>query len=263
MGYYNKIAEIKSKEYLSEYTYSLIILNVTGDTNYSNQDLEDLYQNLYIVHLLVLSGSNLHILNGFFTIMLKRDNIRLFVITKLALLVYICYVYYLHPLSRAYIFTLINDFINEFGLKFHKLIVIKITLIVSIIFYISLNYSKSFLLSLLFAFVILLYDYFCHIMDVSKSSFLSRFLIFPIFLSISSLPIYLIFFNLPNFRILLLSNLLIVPFYDIVSFSSYLLYFLLLLPINPNLYINVLSLPIQYFYKYIHFLYYDLRLYNI
>jgi hypothetical protein len=261
-GYYNEKIYSRYSKILAINTLSLIITTTTGDKNYQTNDLKNLYKNLNITHLLVLSGSNLGIFLLFVSLYKKRGNLINFLILFMYLFAYLCYVKFLHPLARALIFMTIAEFISTLGLKSSKVVFIFILLLVFAFTFYKLDYSMSFILSVLFSLLVLLYSS-CTNFATVFSKISSTVLLFPLFMTFSSIPILLFFFKDVNLYRLLLSNILVVPYYDFLVFLMYLTVALSLLPGDLTFIIYFLSFPIDYLLHYLFFLNGFFNSYNI
>lgn len=223
-GYYNKIFESRNVKLLSNEYISLIILITTGDTRYETEFLKSLFKELNIIHLLVLSGSNLVIFIQFFSIFESRNSKSFFVIKSIVVLSYLRYTNFLHPLARAFIFMLLYDFIKINGFKAEFKAYFLTLLSISILIAWYLNFSYSFLISMIFAISILAYNELT--LRLSLHSHPASFFIFHIYMSIFSSFVTIIFFNDSNFLRTLLSNILIVSLFDFFVLIFYSYYFL-------------------------------------
>lgn len=260
-GYYNEIYKSKNKELLSDNTLKLIILTTTGDKKYLNTFLNEIYKDLNIIHLLVLSGSNLVIFSSFFSLFLYRDRLSSLFIIVLALVSYFCYISYLHPVARALIFMLFYEYIKVYGLKYSRRIVIVTISLICLLVLFLLDFSASFLLSFLFSILIVMYNLIFFTYS-RLSSTLSRILLFPFYMTITSAPIQLYFFGIINFRVSLFSNLLIVATYDYLVFLLYFSYFIgFIEPVSIFLLPYIDSLVTLYL-SYLSYLLYFIQIYN-
>jgi len=217
---YNKIIQKNYSKYLSHDTLSLIILMTTGDLNFKNNKLNELFSKNQIIHLLVLSGSNLVIVNLFLSQTLARNSYSYIVLNYSFLLLFFSYTLYLHPIARALLFMFLADLHTFFGFKFNFLRKVFWTVIITLISMLLLNFSLSFLLSSYFALSIIIFS---KIFKRLKS--LPKAALFPFYMTIISVPTMFLF-NSFDFRISLLSNYLVVPIFEIFSFYSYLFYLL-------------------------------------
>ncbi len=259
--YYNNLFKFQNENLLSDMSIDMIIVTVTGDKNFLNNELESIYKDLYIIHLLVLSGSNLFIFNTFMSLFVRRDKNSYFVILLLAILNYYCYIYYLHPVARALIFMTIADLITFKGLKSSPYFVIILKVVLCFMAFVYLQFSISFLLSFLFSLLITFYH---SIFSFRSKVFniLSSFILFPVFISIFSIPIQLYFFSDYNLKISLFSNILIASVYDYIVFVCYLAYFI---GFNEPLSMSVLPILdaiLKLFFSYLSYIHYLIKLYN-
>ena len=259
--YYNEIYKSKNEELLSENTISLIILTTTGDKKFLNSFLNEIYKELNITHLLVLSGSNLVIFSSFFSLFLYRNRLSSLFIIVLALLVYFCYISFLHPVARALVFMLFYEYIIFFGLKYSRHIVILMISILCLLVLFLLDFSNSFLLSLLFSILIVIYNFVSSPNNRVSSTLLKNFL-FPFYMTITSAPIQLYFFGIFNFRISLFSNLLIVSSYDYLVFLLYFSYFIGFIDPLSVFFLPLVDSLINFYLKYLSYLLYLIRIYN-
>jgi hypothetical protein len=223
--YYNEIYKIKNSKFLSSNSIDLIILTVTGDKKFKNNFLSNEYKDLQIIHLLVLSGSNISILCHFISLIKKRDSLSSLFLILLSVTSYYCYIKYLHPVARALIFLSLYEYLLNRGYKYNSSFLFFFGTALAIPVFIYLDLSLSFLLSFIFSSLIFIYSLLYSEFQY-KNPFLSKFLLFPIFMTVMSLPINFYFFNTSDIKASFVSNLLIVPFYDLLVFLMYSLYFL-------------------------------------
>jgi predicted membrane metal-binding protein len=217
---YNKIIRNSYSNYLSPDTLSLIILMTTGDLNFKNNKLNEIFMKNQIIHLLVLSGSNLIIVSLFLSPFISKNSYSYIVLNYSYLGLFFVYTSYLHPVARALLFMSLNDLQTILGLKFNFYKKLLLTFIITLMGMLILNFSISFALSSYFALSIIVFS------QISKRlRSLLKTLLFPIYMTIVSIPTILLF-NSFDFKISLLSNYLVVPIFEFFSFYSYLFYIL-------------------------------------
>ena len=252
--YYNKIYILKNYKYLSQSNMGLIIATVTGESKYLNKRIKTIYKETQINHLLVLSGSNLIIFCHFTLSKRFKYNFSYFFLSYSCVFIYLRFINFLHPVSRAFIFMFFHDIISFLGFSTRFFPIFLILTITYLLTYLLLGYSTSFLLSSLFSLLILSYNYLLS-PNFNKNRFLN-FMIFAFYMTILSLPIHLIFFNDLNFRALLLSNLMIVPFYDLLTFIMYISYFSGFIPVVSTPITIFTDLLLNFVLQYIDFINY-------
>lgn len=261
--YYNKIYEDLNSKYLSTNSMDLIILTVTGDENFTNSKIKEVYLYLQILHLLVLSGSNIVILLLFFSFIESKNKYSYLFIKYLALLNYLCYINFLYPVARAIIFNLIYDIFVNFGFK-HSFKILFLTYSFSILLpYLIFDRPNSLLLSYLFSVSILIFNYFSSKIHISKLSKLLKFIIFSLYMSQVTSTLSLFFFSNFSFTRLLISNFLIVPIYEFFVFLMYLAYLIGFLP-KFNIYLlPLLSFLLEILFRYLEYLTISFKSYNL
>lgn len=248
IGYYNKIFKYNTGQVLSNKYIGLITATVTGDDKNLDKELKNLYKNLEIKHLLVLSGSNLTIFSLFIVFKYYRHNLSYLALFYTLIYSYVNFIGFLHPVSRAFIYMSFHDFIILKGLKSSKTVNLALVLLIFLVFLPVFSYSMSFILSFLFYLLIRLYSF------LPIDNRVIRSIIFPFFMTFSSIPIYIFFFGEGNFYTILISNLFITPIYDYFTFIMYITYFIAFLhPINPFVYV-VSQGVFEYFLRYIMFI---------
>ena len=253
-GFYNKIFYLKNHELLSETLTNLIITTVTGDKNYESAYLKNLYKELQILHLLVLSGSNLVIFSQFFSFLYKRDSLSYFINQLLANIVYFCYIGFLHPVARALIFMQLFTFLDSFGMKSMTLYKILTLSVCSVLFYIFSDFSVSFLLSFIFSTIVVFYNTISSKLIRSKN-YIFKVFIFGVYMTAATIPINLFFFKNINILQNLVSNLFLTPFYDFFVLIMYVIYFLSFFPDFVQPVVFYLSKSIALLLLYIEFLF--------
>lgn len=259
LEYYNKIFKLKNTKNLSEVSISLIILSVSGDQNFNNYELSRLYKNLQIVHLLVLSGSNISVLRHFISLFQYKSKTSSFIILFLAMTLYYCYISYLHPVARALIFLLLYEYFSNQGVKANSTFLFLIGTLLCIPPFVFFNFSQSFLLSYLFFLLIFVFNTLSKNICI-KNPFISKYLLFPVYMSTASLPISYFFFGKVDFFTSLISNTLVVPFYDFLVYLFYLFYFLGFTSISLELPTLLMDKLILFFLSLLRILYSFIRL---
>jgi predicted membrane metal-binding protein len=239
---------------LSENLTNLIITTVTGDKNYESAYLKNLYKELQILHLLVLSGSNLVIFSQFFSFLYKRDSLSYFINQLLANIVYFCYIGFLHPVARALIFMQLFTFLDSFGMKSMTLYKILTLSVCSVLFYIFSDFSVSFLLSFIFSTIVVFYNTISSKLIRSKN-YIFKVFIFGVYMTAATIPINLFFFKNINILQNLVSNLFLTPFYDFFVLIMYVIYFLSFFPDFVQPVVFYLSKSIALLLLYIEFLF--------
>lgn len=217
--HYNKNLEHNLKNLSSENPINLVILTVSGDKNYLTRDLKSIYYSNNIMHLLVLSGSNISILIMFIELFKKRYAINNVVFKNFVIFNYFVFTNYQHPLARAYLFMTVVDIVQTSGLKISLLRKTLILLSLSSIVFLYLNFSLSFLLSVYFSICILFFQK----LTINYNTIV-RYLVFNTCMTVCSIPLMYVF---GYFSILksLLSNLVTGFSYDFIVLASYIVYF--------------------------------------
>jgi len=241
----------------------LIILTVTGDEKYDKGEIKYQYLYLQILHLLVLSGSNIIILYQFFSLFEIRNRFSYIFIKYLALITYLCYVSYLYPVARAIIFNLIYDIIILNGFKSNFKILILIYSFTCFIIYYRNQFPTSLLLSYLFSLSLLLFNQYSLKISKLLSIRFIRFLVFTFYMTIVSTAISYFFFS--NFSVTrsFISNIFIVPAYDFFVLVMYLAYFLGFIPFLNTALLPVLGFIIVILLTYLDYLSLIFKSYNL
>jgi len=249
--FYNKNLYYISKEFLSDNTISMIVLLVSGDKFYLNNYLKKSFTENQIIHLLVLSGSNLIILIQFLTLLIDKERFSFLVIKYIILLSYLAFTSYPHPLARAFIYMSFADLISFNGFKSCRTRYFAILVFFSFLLGFYLGYSMSFLLSSIYSLSILLFNIFTNI----KRRFI-RFLVFNCYISlVTSLVCSL--FNLKNdFTRTFISSFIITPFFDFYVYQAYVSYLIIPLLVNLNLsyIIKLIDTSFGYLFTYLDFI---------
>ena len=224
---YNKIIYERLNKNLSVTTSQLIITTVTGDQNYLQNSTKKIFKDLGILHLVALSGSNIVIYLWFIRIFRsKGSNSYMFLLTVL-LLLYFIFTRQLHPLARAITFMTLVELYYQSGVEKHQ---VRFRIILAIIvMYLLLwsSYSMSMVLSLIFSISIYFYDY----LKLNFFPFFDKLLnhlSFSIYMFFISIPVYIFVFKTDPTPILLFSNLVISPLFEITLYMYYVLYILFL-----------------------------------
>lgn len=163
------------------------------------------------------------------------------------LLLYFIFTRQLHPLARAIIFMTLIEFYYQIGLEMGHIKFWFILAITTLYLLFWSNFSMSMILSLIFSISIYLYEHL-------KSAYFNFFgrilnhLSFSIYMFLISIPVYIFIFKSDPSPILLFSNLLIAPVFEISLYVYYVLYLLFLsssidLPVFLT---HILNLPAQY-----------------
>lgn len=196
---------------------------VSGDKRFETSLLIKLFKENQILHLLVLSGGNIAILIHFMEYSKTRNSLSYIFFKILLVCEYFVFTAYQHPVARALLFMILDEFVYILGFKICKVFQIKFLLILSVITFFCLNFSLSFALSAYFAMTILIYNILIEEFLVSR--FFKR-LFFPIYMTAVTAPIALLIFKDFNPITSLRSNFLLLPIFEIIIFLSYFIYFL-------------------------------------
>lgn len=230
-SYYNKKLVLLSKDILSNNTTNLIILIVSGDKNYQTPFLKNLFIKNQIIHLLVLSGSNLVIFILLLTALSSKEHLSYFLVKTLTFITYFTFTGLTHPLARAVIFTIYNDIIDDSGIQKAPVRHFMILLLLAILLAIYLDFSLSFILSAYFSLAIHLFNIF----KIPESKVLKIFF-FNFYMTVVTIFSGSLFGFKVEFDKTLFMNLAVIPFFDIFVLIAYLSYLLLpLITLHPLL----------------------------
>ncbi len=249
---FNEYRNQELKKYLDNKIISLIQLTTSGNTTYKVKDLFLMYKELEILHLLVISGSNISVFLLFTYFFIGRKNMTELIFRFIILAMYSKFIGYPEPLVRAMLTNTISDIRQVFGIKSSLIKELFIVFILSLILSLALNTGNSYLLSLIFSTSITIYN---RIFKIRIPSKLLNFLLFSCFMSFTTFVVSLFFFDV-NMCVSFISNLLITPIYDVITIISYVVYFLPIFKIKPLeiIYLNIfstVSLTFNTFFNYL------------
>lgn len=199
------------------------------------------------MHLVALSGSNIVIYLWFVKVFRSKCSFSYMFLLISLLLLYFIFTRQLHPLARAIIFMTLIEFYYQIGLEKGYIKFWFILAVTTLYLLFWSNFSMSMILSLIFSISIYLYEHL-------KSAYFNFFgrilnhLSFSIYMFIVSIPVYIFIFKSDPSPILLLSNLLIAPVFEISLYAYYVLYLLFLSSSLdlPVILTHILNLPAQY-----------------
>lgn len=180
-----------------------------------------------IYHLVALSGSNIVIILWLLRIFKSKASISYLTLISVILTFYFIYTNYIHPLARATIFMIISELYRLSGIKASSLKRLVVFAVSSLYLYLWSEFSISMFLSIYFSLAIILFN-------LIKERFFRNFssifihIFFSCHISIFSIPIYIFIFNDSYKTIYFLSNLIIVPVYEIFLYFFYISYILAL-----------------------------------
>ena len=137
------------------HTVNLILLTVTGDTRYQDKKLEHLFKKLQIIHILVISGSNIAIALYFIQIFIYRKNMNSFILSLFFVYLYGRLISFPETLIRAIETVFLSSLSGNLGLRFSALKRIVIPAIFFCITYYLLDLGGSFILSATYSLVII------------------------------------------------------------------------------------------------------------
>jgi len=235
--YYNKNLEIELDKKLSVNSINLIILTVSGDKTYLSAQLRNLFVQNQILHVLVLSGSNLVIVILYLEAFQSKNDMSYVVLKYAAIIAYFIFSNLQHPLARAVIFMTITDLHQLYGFKISLSVKYSFLISVSLISVLLLNLSLSFALSAYFALAIVIYLDLIEIIGIKSK--LLKITLFNLYITIFTAPLILIFeeTSLPR---ALFSNFFVLPIYEPLTVICYFSY--LAIPLLSSLQVDQLYL---------------------
>ena len=219
----NSNKEVIWKNYTSKEVISMVILITTGDEKYKSKNLSNLFKETQIIHLLVISGSNIIVFLQFINIFIVRKRKINYVISILMILTYLKYTGYPQTLLRALISYSLSEILSYKGLRFSTSAYLFITVSLLLLTYIIGSLGTSFYLSACYSVAIIIFNrLLIRDQDTNK---LTKFLIFNIYITAVS---YFLFYNYHNFSSCnsFVANIFITTLFEPAVLFSYLLYFL-------------------------------------
>lgn len=216
----NKVEELG--QYLTQQDVSLILLTVTGDKRFKNHELEKMYREMQIIHILVISAGNINIFLHFIHSFIYRISTSTLFLTIIFIYIYGRFISFPDPFIRALQTIFITHYLKFKGMKISSLKIILFLLITHIITWYYLNLSLSYKLSATYSIAILMIDGVSRKINLKK---LYRFLFLNILLTF--LSSYL--FNMYTFSSMctsFIANIFITSFYDFAIYLSYSVYLL-------------------------------------
>ncbi len=219
----NSFKESSWNRFGSKETISLVFLITTGDENFKNKNLTKLFKETQIIHLLVISGSNIIVFLEFINIFILRKRKINYVIGILLILTYLKYTGYPHTLIRALISYAISETLNVSGIRYSTYPYLYVTVFVLVLVYIFGQLGLSFYLSASYSLAIIIFNRI--LINDQNIGKLSRFIIFNIYITTVS---YLLFYKYNNFStcISFVANIFITTIFEPAVLASYILYFL-------------------------------------
>ena len=220
-------------------TADLVLLTVTGDERYKNYYLTSTYKNLQIIHLLVISGSNISILLSLVNLFIYRKNMKIYLFSLVFIYIYGKLIFFPETILRAFQTLVICNFSKHLGMKVNQLLIFLTTLIVAFLTLITGNVGFSYQLSFIFFSLIFFNSNYLEPLIGSK---IISFLTTTAIMTVAST----ILFNKPSFSInctSYIANIFITYIYEFAIKLAYITYFL------PN--INLFS----FFFSYIEIIF--------
>lgn len=217
--YYNKIIENHLLNSMDKEAVSIIILTVSGDKNYLNKEMKDVYSSNYMLHLLVLSGSNLYVMINFIEFFIFKNSKSSYLIKLALIYYYLLFTNLPHPLARASLFMMITDISHFWGYKLKNSFLFIFLISISIFFNYIFDFSLSFTLSAYFALSVMLYNRY-----LILQSKIHNFLYFNLYMTVISIPTILFFKSYSPLKAMII-GLFTTLTYDFLVFPSYLIYF--------------------------------------
>lgn len=217
---FNQSKENDFNSFLKKEEKDLVILTVTGDQRYKNANLQKLYKDLQIIHVLIISASNILLLLNFIHIFIYRKNKTSYFVTLIFIYLYGRLISFPETFLRSIQTIAVNQINNNLGLKFSK--IRQITILV-FIYLLTFNLGKlgdSYKLSSIYSTIIMIST------TLSKKIFRSKALEF--FFLASNLTITSsIIFNLTHYSSIcttFIANIFITITYDFAIYLSYITY---------------------------------------
>lgn len=240
---FNQYKNLELSKFLNKKAVSLVIQTVTGDQRFKNKELDKQYKELQIIHILVISGSNITLILGFIHIFIYRKNMTNYIMSLFFILIYGKLIFFPETLIRALQSIAILK-INEYkGIKFSNLRSLLILLSTFVLSYFFFKLNNSYILSSIFSIVIFINSNF--IAKIVKNKII-RFTLCNLILSLTSA----ILFNMKNFPIICTSffaNIFISLIYDSAILIAYILY-IMPTELFPDILIRVIFLFFEYLF---------------
>ena len=219
----NSFKESNWIRFASKETVSLVFLITTGDEKFKNKNLTKLFKETQIIHLLVISGSNIIVFLEFINIFILRKKKINYVIGILLILTYLKYTGYPQTLVRALISYAISETLNISGIRYNIYPYLYVTVFILVLVYIFGQLGLSFYLSASYSLAIIIFNRI--LLNDQNIGKLSRFIIFNFYITKVS---YFLFYKYNNFSSCtsFIANIFITTIFEPAVLSSYILYFL-------------------------------------
>ena len=194
----------KSKNYLKSF--------ILGDTSYLDKDMYKSFQINGICHILSIGSTHITFLSFIILNVFKKFKIK--EVISYSILLFILFLYLLIvdfnvPILRVYLYMLISFLNKKLNLKFSHIKIFYLDILITLIFFPSLIYSKGFLYSYSLSFLLILNR------KLLKGSYLKKLFKISFIAFLGSFPLNIYF----NYNVNLLSvfyNLLFVPIFSFI-----------------------------------------------
>jgi len=219
---HNQYLEKQYSKMFDSMTKSLILLTVTGDKRYKNKELENIYKELQIIHILVISAGNILLFLNFIHLFIYRIKATNLLMTLIFIYFYGRFISMPETFIRAIQTIFITQFLSTVGLKISKTRLFLILVCIYTLTFYFLDLGESYRLSAIYSSVILISN---NLSSVYRISNIPSFLILQFLLTLTSS----ILFSLDRFSIIctsFLANIFISLLYDIAIYLAYVTYLL-------------------------------------
>lgn len=219
---YNQVKIKELESLFNNKVSSLILLTVTGDPRYKNIEISQIFKNLQIIHVLVISGSNILIVHHLIHYFIYRKSTTNYLISLLFIYFYGLFISFPETLIRALLSMALVSIVNKFGLKISKYRYLfwSASSFCSCVY--LFNLGDSFILSAIYSLAITLHSGVC--LSRCKNKWIS-FISLNAFLTIISSLI----FNFNSFSVTctsFIANIFVSLVYDFAIYLAYILYVL-------------------------------------
>jgi len=219
---FNQSKEKDFSSFLNKEEKDLVILTVTGDQRYKNTNLQKLYKDLQIIHVLIISASNILLLLNFIHIFIYRKNKTSYFMTLIFIYFYGRLISFPETFLRSIQTIAVNQLNSNLGLKFSKIRQIIMLVFIYILTFNLVKLGDSYKLSFIYSTIIIIST--CFSKKIFKSKTIEFFFLTTILTVTSS-----VLFNLTEYSSIcttFIANIVITILYDFAIYLAYITYLL-------------------------------------
>ncbi len=219
----------------------LILAMLFGSVLFLEQNTYNMFKNLSLMHVLVVSGYNIQLVLDKLSNFLQYKVV--FSIRKLIMavvsLIFILGVGISPPVVRASVSSFLKNILDIIGIKFNQMIILILTVFVILLWNISWLFSLSFYLSILATIGVFLGGWLANKFQITQD--FVKDIIITLCVTCITAPLLILKLHTHVSFKGIFANIILLPYIELVTYAGYMLLPFLLLHIGQKIYLFILS----------------------